>query len=1693
MIKRGSSRVNKSMTNSPISEEILSIVKGINCGANVTDNNSCVDSINFENDPDGTYVLRNPIVKQTSAGIASYFLNRTGYEIRFSKVPGSSAIHMYIIDQNGDTYPLHIKWTKTDFSTGEYVLGVSEDINNLFNINNMDVLEAGDITILTKCLVNLTDSRIPGIYDPEIMTGTFVARYLSIYQDPDSSDWILKIVSPEPNTIPDTAIDWAYDVNLLLDNIYSLTDLYNYGATSVKGIVAYKRKNLSDIVNPTGLPDSSTLAIKSYVAAEDTVFDFFITGQTNKDAYICLRARHHIMTSEAYQRIKYMHDKELENANSIYFKPGSLGPHQIILQFYDTHCKYVEPSSPYGSRSKINISADNNPNAHYFELKITVEIPDYCPAGYIIFKQKVSNLTSSDTTSGQVTRFDWSTSENSWVSSASSQYDVYKDWVNFKFFRCLWKYDNGYLLYVVDKTVSFEDIPQNDYLNLGPIRYDYDSFGYEFWTSKLGSFLDDSPYFCQVWKEFMDTEITNKGIRFFLSKPYVYRNNEKDIIFPYYDIYYGTPNTTITPIRKYISDSNTLAIMKTDFESYMYVGFSKYIELRPILSDSDCYFHEIYTNELKVKELTSKVTDAKYEIISTIDSKYNEPIVLKALLTTLPKKDVCNYWGTWEESNDDGISWKTCPDFLAKYSKTIKYLPQVDYYGKETLEDSYGYVKYLPFMQVNPESEDDLAYDRPDVLYVQKVDTAKQYRFRIVYYPVDGSSDHSFVYNKNDMALQVWLTPPTKTISGTTSYDSQTQASAIKMKDSFIVSSYLGENFSYSKDYGVPLKLLADTKIYVGFFHEFDQNTSATAAADWVAELTLYYGKKDTLTDEVLFEECNDSTKFSNVVKITDRKYLFFAEVLLNINAVLTDKKVPITRSETYRFLVKDVNNLTYADCKVNNMFYEMGYLDNNCTNIDSYYSRFWENSRLTTIHPIECDIKSETTSLTNVNIGYDGWPSFGVTESTYATYSLEELFKFWGTGPGGVDEDAAVSGAGPYFSNIEDPSVFSFNQTFVLYNKNNIDMPVYIDVDRPYNSYDESYGCRNISGEMTLSANGIVHTTRFEYRGTSDAGGYAVLTSNPKIITKIPANSSITVKLTYNVKFNAYSHSGAAPHIVSLKRMLQCFLLIPCFSTPSTEETYVLNAYKNNSDVAYNIKFGNSNSNTALWAFNSDVTSWDIKYIPGTHTRWMSDKALYGPTYAVNAYVLSMATNFKLQLGTETKTLQNKSIPIIKDGKTFFHYNRIFTYGVKGYESQIFVSAADSYITYMSNVIDIPTGNKVTKLIGWRNYILAFTDTDINLISYDSDLGTFSVKIINNTIGVSEGDADTVCSVLNMIIFKSQDTVYRLMPNLYSDADNILNTVIISSPVEDQLKYNISFIYKNFAIATEKDYWLFTKHATSEKSYVFKYDLTSKIWNVFTYNILFGRAEYTRLNEFYVYSARDIIQRYDYIRYYFHYGLRELLSKCMIVGFAAYDSGNNFVGVVGADDDQLGIIKLTTDFETNRSDIYKYLPYGDYYNKTPKELSTWLNDDPKVTFSDVFEFPFSIDFGQKSSNYALDKQYLETKLLFGSLSERDLFPVTVDIAADGFSKPLHWDVNTDSALQKTTFNIINGGFVGHFGTVGTTFGTPDTTNIGVLRQLIVKYSGRGKTSRVVISGKSKYKFKFYSLINRFRLPAKKQ
>lgn len=439
--------------------------------------------------------------------------------------------------------------------------------------------------------------------------------------------------------------------------------------------------------------------------------------------------------------------------------------------------------------------------------------------------------------------------------------------------------------------------------------------------------------------------------------------------------------------------------------------------------------------------------------------------------------------------------------------------------------------------------------------------------------------------------------------------------------------------------------------------------------------------------------------------------------------------------------------------------------------------------------------------------------------------------------------------------------------------------------------------------------------------------------------------------------------------------------------------------------------------------------------------------------------------------------------------GKTFDYNEQIILFN----KYNLFSSRVDS--TIFSALKTIQFSTEIVNVINWRNYLLVFTEKDISLLRYDTLTDSYLIKVLSTSIGVPKKDAKTIVCILNSVYFKSGYKIYKLVPNLYASADDILNLHTVSDQVDNLIEETLSpeSETQNFVYANAYSYYLFTPIVNKGITYCFVYDYNKKIWNFYEYPVVILSVENLGLSEEYLKTENGI--------YYFKDKLNTLLNKELLYHplDIGYEDDEEMYSVCANIDGVNLEVSTTSDQYTRMLSLIPRIPYADFLDTTLVDIYLFLESNA-ITISDTtdkIEDPYSdsyiqmypikylIDFGQKSSNYTVFKTFLETKMTLATLSEKDAFPFEVYITADGIESPLHWDITTDSALWKDSFL--------QKGTLSTLFQSNNSEYDGIMRQLIIKYSGKGKTIHHVITGKSKYNFKFYSMDVRSRILPKKQ
>lgn len=411
--------------------------------------------------------------------------------------------------------------------------------------------------------------------------------------------------------------------------------------------------------------------------------------------------------------------------------------------------------------------------------------------------------------------------------------------------------------------------------------------------------------------------------------------------------------------------------------------------------------------------------------------------------------------------------------------------------------------------------------------------------------------------------------------------------------------------------------------------------------------------------------------------------------------------------------------------------------------------------------------------------------------------------------------------------------------------------------------------------------------------------------------------------------------------------------------------------------------------------------------------------------------------TSVKLNLGSKTYTFTfADSVEFIYNdihntvlGDKFYYKHAIYSYGYY-FGTNIYPTDVNSFITPLFNVIDlVSTGSGSVTTLTPWRDYLVAATTDSIHLITKAD-GGYYTKLVNSFIGVPREDRRTCKAILNGIIFKSGCKVYALTPNANSGDDTILNITDLSKPIDGLIPTETYSGIDNFAFTTENAYYLFIPQ--KDNTVCFKYEYARKIWTKFIYPVV--------LLDYCIRSVEDIL----------------LFSKDRMFVFN----------------------KDITDIYTNAAEN---LRYGDILEpiEHPNDVITYI-ENVQVT-----PIPYYVNSGQKTDRMSVTKQFKESKIVLATISPKFVFPFAIDISVDGTLYNIHKDANTDGSLWKTSETSV--------GATGMTLTTSTSNIFNIIRQMYIRYSGRGKTIQHIISGDSYFNFKIYMVNYRYRILNVKQ
>jgi hypothetical protein len=604
-----------------------------------------------------------------------------------------------------------------------------------------------------------------------------------------------------------------------------------------------------------------------------------------------------------------------------------------------------------------------------------------------------------------------------------------------------------------------------------------------------------------------------------------------------------------------------------------------------------------------------------------------------------------------------------------------------------------------------------------------------------------------------------------------------------------------------------------------------------------------------------------------------------------------------------------------------------------------------------------------------------------------------------------------------------------------------------------------------------------------YDIEGYEYYAGRAYLAASIEYAFKTPRNvSSVRVsEITESLKLSKFRGANTVPNGSSFTCFLKAFCNFP--NTLTTSKYYATwlysldgRSWENmlNTDISTDWGFADSITveeqseepiKSVSYDKDSVLPTVDVVYAPFTTINEVNDTKRVDLLKISEEFLENYFTNasfrFKIVLVEDGKIVatygQADYVPIRAAegqywhsdlgnsvlGEKVYHKGRIFSFGDPSLKNNVFVSYPGEFVTPFKNIIDVNASKDVfvTAVVPWKDYLILTTPQAIYLAS-QVDTG-YLTKTVNTALGISQYDARCITPTLNGLIFKSENKIYMLYPNVYAGDDSVINVTEISKPVENFLfEHEPNPNVKPFAFGTESEYVLVLPEENCSKCLVYNY--TTKLWNCLQFPVVF---------QYHVmYSLTDIV----------------LFGNNSDGGFCEYNFNKSFAEAYGLTDNQID--------------------YGDVLVEPEDGIEEGVADVIAGYASPITVSPieFELDTGQKTDAILTTKQFVESKMVFATLSPNDSFPMQILIHIDGDPHLVTQDISTDAPFWE---NSSSGG------ALNTTFGgvSNESDNFNILRQLVVRYSGKGKSIRHILTGESLYNFKLYETYIRYKLLNVKQ
>lgn len=218
--------------------------------------------------------------------------------------------------------------------------------------------------------------------------------------------------------------------------------------------------------------------------------------------------------------------------------------------------------------------------------------------------------------------------------------------------------------------------------------------------------------------------------------------------------------------------------------------------------------------------------------------------------------------------------------------------------------------------------------------------------------------------------------------------------------------------------------------------------------------------------------------------------------------------------------------------------------------------------------------------------------------------------------------------------------------------------------------------------------------------------------------------------------------------------------------------------------------------------------------YAPGKALRRIS---IWQPTQTSVAF-----GPYTFDLSTSTDALSTSSLNVGKCA--LVEHNEVFlAYGARA-KNKVYVSEAGTLVFPNSLAVESRSGADVTGLLKWRAHVVMATESSVELLAYSSDSGTYAIRTLSATMGVSEDDANAMQALPNAFILRSGDALYTMSPSMYSGSDELLYTNLISAKLGNALN-------DSPALCSWLDRSANAYHMLCEDNVDYVYDYARKVW----------------------------------------------------------------------------------------------------------------------------------------------------------------------------------------------------------------------------------------------------------------------